>query len=77
MLKYAGIVRNDTELLLAQKQLRKWTTQLNDIQRENRLSKEFYELINMTDVGLLIIEHSLMRTDNKGVFVKIEQPRQV
>lgn len=77
MLKYAGIVRNDTELLLAQKQLRKWSTQLNDIQRENRLSKEFYELINMTDVSLLIIEHSLMRTDNKGVFVKIEQPLRV
>lgn len=74
MLKYAGIVRNDTELLLAQKQLRKWSIQLNEIQPENKLSKAFYELINITDVGLLIIEHSLKRTDNKGVFVKIEQP---
>lgn len=77
MLKYAGIVRNNTELLLAQEQFRNWNIQFNEIQRENRASKEFYELVNMTDVGLLIIEHSLKRTGNKGVFVKIERSLRV
>jgi L-aspartate oxidase len=72
MLKYAGIVRNDTELLLAQEQFRNWSKQLNEIQSESCVSKEFYELINMIDIGLLIIEHSLKRSDNKGVFIKIE-----
>ena len=74
MLNYAGIVRNDQELTLANKRFRDWYKQLNQLQREYSVSKEFYELKNMIDVGLLIINHSINRTENKGVFVKTEQP---
>ncbi|HUH50713.1 MAG TPA: L-aspartate oxidase [Flavobacterium sp.] len=77
MLNYAGIVRNNQELALANKLFKDWHKQLIQLQKEHRVSKDCYELKNMIDVGLLIINHSLNRVENKGVFIKTEQPLRV
>lgn len=71
MLKNAGIVRTDKELLLARNQLNKWKEELQKIGERQPATKELYELKNCIDVGLLIVEHSLQRTENKGTFLKV------
>ncbi|MFA5556246.1 MAG: L-aspartate oxidase [Flavobacteriaceae bacterium] len=71
MLKNVGIVRTDNELRFAKNQLSKWQEELREIGERQDVTKDFYELKNCIDVGLLIVEHSLLRTQNKGAFLKI------
>lgn len=71
MLKNAGIVRTDNELLSAKKQLHFWKNELEKIEEKQSATKDFYELKNIIDVGLLIIKHSLLRMENKGAFLKV------
>src|SRR5690554_652082 len=71
MLKNAGIVRRDNELSFALKQLTLWKNELSETEEKHTVNKDFYELKNIIDVGLLIIEQSLSRTENKGAFLKI------
>lgn len=75
MLKNAGIVRTDNELLSARKQITMRKDELKKIEKKQAITKDFYELKNIIDIGLLIIEHSLSRTENKGAFLKV-LPRQ-
>src|SRR5690606_12671654 len=53
MLKNAGIVRTDKELLFARNQLNKWKEELQKIGERQPATKELYELKNCIDVGLL------------------------
>ena len=71
MLKNAGIVRTDKELLSAEEQLKIWKQELEVIQDNQVITKEFYELKNIIEVGLLIVRQSLERTENRGAFLKI------
>jgi len=41
------------------------------IQEQQQITKDFYELKNMIDVGILIVDQSIARHENRGGFVKI------
>lgn len=71
MQKNVGIVRNDLDLLKTQQKLLSWQNEIATISLENQISKEVFELKNMIDVALVIVQQSLLRTENKGGFVKI------
>jgi L-aspartate oxidase len=70
MPKNVGIVRNDNALFRTLLQLKIWQNQLASMERRHRINKDTYELKNMITVGILIIEHSLLRKDNRGGFLK-------
>ncbi len=70
MQKKVGIVRNDYDLLNAKTQLETWKKACHEIQKTHKINKDFYELENMIDVSLLIVEQSIMRKENRGGFVK-------
>ncbi len=65
-----GIVRNDIDLLNAKKQLENWKSKCYEMQNNHKINKEFYELKNMIEVSLLIVEQSINRKENRGGFVK-------
>ena len=71
MQKNVGIVRNNTDL---NKTLNKLNTLKNKVQvleSNHQISKEIYELKNMIDVSILIVNQSLQRTINCGSFYKV------
>ncbi len=70
MQKNVGIVRNNQSLELTKSQLNSWKTEIESLKSNVLLTKEMCELENMIDTSLLIVEHSLKRTENKGGFVK-------
>ena len=70
MQKNVGIVRNNQSLELTKSQLNSWKTKIESLKSNVLLTKEMCELENMIDTSLLIVEHSLKRTENKGGFVK-------
>ncbi len=70
MQRNAGIVRNDTDLLQAQMQLENWKNQIASLEKQHQINKEFYELKNMITIGILIVEESIQRKENRGGFVK-------
>ncbi|WP_333600736.1 L-aspartate oxidase [Flavobacterium sp.] len=70
MQKNAGIVRNTNDLFRAQMQLKIWQNQVSGMEKQHRISKDFYELKNMITVGILIVEQSIQRKENRGGFVK-------
>lgn len=70
MLENVGIVRNDTDLQKSKAVLEEWKEEVNVMEMKHNVCKEFYELKNMLEVGLLIINHSLQRNENKGGFIK-------
>ncbi|TBX67018.1 L-aspartate oxidase [Flavobacterium silvisoli] len=70
MQQNVGIVRNDTDLFRTQMQLKLWQNQVSGLERRYRISKEIYELKNMINVGILIVEQSIKRQENRGGFVK-------
>jgi len=70
MQKNVGIVRNDSDLIEAKKQLIAWSNECIRIQKEYKITKEFYELRNMIEVALLIVKASIKRNKNRGAFVK-------
>lgn len=71
MQNYAGIVRNDSDLLYARGQLLNWMRELDALAQTTQITTHFYELKNRLNVAILIVEQSLTRQQNKGGFVKI------
>lgn len=71
MQKNVGIVRNDADLLQTKTDLLSLQNELAMFTLDMQISKEVYELKNMIDVAIVIVEQSLVRTENKGGFVKI------
>ena len=72
MRQNAGIVRNDSDLIKAEKQLVEWK---NDMEKKSKLcqiNSAFYELLNMITIGILIVQQSIERKENKGGFVKMD-----
>ncbi len=70
MRKNAGIVRTDSDLLVAKIQLEHWENEFVEIEQKHQINKDFYELKNMIRVGHLVVEHSIARVENRGTFVK-------
>ncbi len=71
MQKKIGIVRNDSDLIEAKKQIESWNAECISIQKKYRVTKEFYELRNMIEVALLIVRGSIERNENRGGFMKV------
>jgi len=71
MRQNAGIVRNDDDLLKAKEQLSKWQIEIDEICKDQQITKAIYELKNMIAIGTLIVQQSIERNENRGGFVKI------
>lgn len=69
----AGIIRNDIDLEVALSTLLALKQEIGELEKTHLLDIDFYELKNMIQVGLLIVQQSLERTQNRGAFYKIEQ----
>jgi len=70
MQQKVGIVRNDSDLIKAKNQLENWKKESLEIEKNKKINKDFYELKNMIDIALLIVNQSLSRKENRGGFVK-------
>jgi L-aspartate oxidase len=70
MQQNAGIIRNNIDLKSSKKQLLIWQKQLSKISIDYAITKEMYELKNMIDVSILIVNESISREHNCGGFVK-------
>ena len=71
MQKNVGIVRNNTDLKETLSKLFILQKNVNSIENEHHISKEKYELKNMIDVSILIVNQSLHQTINCGSFYKV------
>lgn len=71
MQKNAGIIRNNKNLKSSEIQLLKWKKEIESIENKQLITKEYYELKNLIETSLLIINHSIKRTENKGGFIKV------
>ncbi|MGL2995126.1 L-aspartate oxidase [Flavobacterium sp. TSSA_36] len=69
----AGIVRNNHDLKKAKHQLNNWLEELVALESNYQGNTAFYELKNMITVGILIVQHSLLREENRGGFFKISK----
>lgn len=70
MRQNAGIVRTDSDLLVAKKQLEHWENEFGEIEQKYKIDKDFYELKNMICVARLVVEQSIARNENRGGFIK-------
>ena len=71
MRQNAGIVRNDADLLKAKERLSHWKSEVEENIKSHNVSAELYELQNMIAIGILIVQQSIDRNENRGGFVKI------
>lgn len=71
MQKNTGIIRNNKNLKSSEIQLLKWKKEIESIENNQLITKEYYELKNLIETSLLIINHSIKRTENKGGFIKV------
>ena len=71
MRQNAGIVRTDSNLLQAKKKLIQWQIEVDETCNSYQENVSLYELKNMITVGLLIVQHSIERKENRGGFFKI------
>ena len=71
MRQNAGIVRNDADLLKAKERLSHWKNEVEENIKNHNVSAELYELQNMIAIGILIVQQSIDRNENRGGFVKI------
>lgn len=71
----AGIVRNNHDLKKAKNQLHIWLKDLLELESNYQGNTAFYELKNMITIGILIVQHSMIREENRGGFFKINRPR--
>jgi L-aspartate oxidase len=71
MRQNAGIVRNDADLLKAKKRLSHWKNEVEENIKSHNVSAELYELQNMITIGILIVQQSIDRDENRGGFIKI------
>ena len=66
----AGILRKESELLEAQKTIKKMQA---DFKRERKcLNKEEYEYRNMLTAAELVVESALMRKESRGAHARID-----
>lgn len=72
MRQNAGIVRNDSDLIKAETQLVLWKKEMENISKTHQISTTFYELLNMTTIGYIIVQQSIARKENRGGFIKID-----
>jgi L-aspartate oxidase len=71
MRQNAGIVRNDADLLKAKEKLSHWKNEVDQQLKSHNVNAELYELQNMITIGLLIVQQSIERKENRGGLVKI------
>lgn len=71
MMKYVGIIRSNKELEIAKNELIKLYNEVLELTKKHYPTRPLYELRNMFEVGLLVVEHSLVRKDSIGTFIKI------
>jgi len=71
MQQNVGIVRNNTDLNKTLKKLFILQNDMKPLESKNHISKELYELKNMIDVSILIVNQSILRTENFGSFYKV------
>lgn len=72
MRQNAGIVRYDSDLPAAKKQLLLWQNEMEEIGSTHRINASFYELLNMMAIAYLIVQQSIERKENRGGFVKFK-----
>jgi L-aspartate oxidase len=72
MRQSAGIVRKDADLLKAKTKLSFWLNEIEEKSKNHKISAEFGELHNLVTIGLLIVQQSIDRNENRGGFVKIK-----
>jgi len=71
MRQNAGIVRNDTDLLLAKEKLNIWKTEIEQKINQYQINADLCELQNLITIGILIVQQSIEREENCGGFVKV------
>jgi L-aspartate oxidase len=71
MRQNAGIVRNDADLLKAKTILIDWQKDVESTIKNHQVNAELYELHNLITIGLLIVQMSINRNENRGGFVKM------
>ena len=71
MRQNAGIVRNDADLLKAKENLSYWKNEVEEKIQNYNVNAELYELQNMIAIGILIVQQSIERKENRGGLVKI------
>lgn len=72
MRQSAGIVRKDADLLKAKAKLSYWLNEIEEKSKTHKISAKFGELHNLVTIGLLIVQQSIDRNENRGGFVKIK-----
>lgn len=72
MSDYVGIVRSDSRLQLARKRIEMLEEETTQLYKKNVLSPQLCELRNLITVGKLIVNQSIKRKENRGVFYKIK-----
>jgi L-aspartate oxidase len=72
MRQSAGIVRKDADLLKAKAKLSHWLNEIEEKTKTHKISAKFGELHNLVTIGLLIVQQSIDRNENRGGFVKIK-----
>lgn len=75
MRQNAGIVRYDSDLLKAKKQLLEWQDEMTKMAETHQISVAYYELLNMIAVATLIVEQSIARKENRGGFIKFSSSK--
>jgi L-aspartate oxidase len=71
MRQNAGIVRNDADLIKAMEKLSYWKNEVGQKLKSHNVNAELHELQNMITIGLLIVQQSIERKENRGGLVKI------
>jgi L-aspartate oxidase len=70
MRSHTGIVRNNHDLKKAKKPLKHWLKELQELEQNYQGNTAFYELKNLITIGILIVQHSMLREENRGGFFK-------
>jgi succinate dehydrogenase/fumarate reductase flavoprotein subunit len=73
MTNYAGVVRNNKGLNIALAELQVLQSEIEKIYQKSSISAELIELRNMVTTALTIIQSSIDRVENKGVFCKLAE----
>ena len=71
MRQNAGIVRNDADLINAKEKLSHWKNEVEEQIKSHNVNAELHELRNMITIGILIVQQSIERDENRGGLVKI------
>jgi L-aspartate oxidase len=72
MRQNAGIVRNQENLIAAQEKLLQLQNDIKAKIENHQINVSLYELNNMVTTGLLIVQQSINRNENRGGFMKLK-----